>query len=164
LKKIFGLLLIIAVGVCGTGALKLSESGANGFLNELETLSLQGKSDEYCARLHDDLSVSISDHTSPRMPRDFAGGKAEFCDYVSMAAKGMALIRPQMQVTRDDFTVNRSWLHPWTAQVSYHENRTTHMTLANVTLKTVSDDKWVLVNTLDGVKVLGLVSESRLAD
>jgi len=154
----------VIVGIYGIGAVKLSESGANRFLDELETLSLQGKSAEYCARLHDDLSVSIRDHTAPQELRDFDGGKAEFCDYVSMAAKGMSLMRPVSQVTRDDFTVTRSGFHPWTARVSYHETRSTRMTLANVTLNTVSDDQWTLVNTFGGLKVLRLESESGLAD
>jgi hypothetical protein len=38
------------------------------------------------------------------------------------------------------------------------------MTLVNATLNTVGDDKWILVNTLAGVRVLRLESESRLAD
>jgi len=156
--------MIVAVAVYGTGAWKLSEGSVNRFLNDLETLSLQEKSDAYCALLHEDLTVSIRDHTSPQIPRDFDGGKTEFCEFVSTAAMGMSLIGPQSQVTRHDFTVTRSWLHPWTAQVSYHETRTTRMTLVNATLNTVSDDKWILVNTLAGVRVLRLESESRLAD
>jgi hypothetical protein len=163
-KIILCLVALVIAGTYGTGAVKLSESGANRFLDELETLSLQGRSAEYCARLHDDLSVSIRDHTAPQVPRDFDGGKAEFCDYVSTAAKGVSLIRPESQVTRDEFTVSRGWLHPWTAQVSYHETRSTRMTLVNVTLNTVSDDRWTLVNTFGGLKVLRLESESGLAD
>jgi hypothetical protein len=168
LKKIVWLaallLTTVAVAVYSTGAIKLSESSAIRFLNELETLSLQEKSDAYCALLHDDLTVSIRDHTAPQMPRDFDGDKAELCEYVSMAAKGMSLIEPQSQLTRHDFTVTRRWLHPWTAQVSYHETRSTRLTRVNVTLNTVSDDTWILVNTLAGVRVLRLESESRLAD
>jgi len=158
------LLATVAVAVYATGAIKLSESSANRFLNDLETLSVQEKSDAYCALLHGDLTVSIRDHTVPELPRDFDAGKAEFCEFVSMAAKGMSLIGPQSQVTRHDFTVTRSWLHPWTAQVSYHETRTTRLTRVNATLNTVGDDKWILVNTLAGVRVLRLESESRLAD
>jgi hypothetical protein len=165
LKKFLWLLpLVVAVAVYGTGAWKLSASGANQFLNELEALSLQEKSDAYCALLHEDLTVSIRDHTSPQLPRDFDGGKAEFCAFVSYAALGTSLIGPESQVTRHDFTVTRSWLHPWTAQVSYHETRTTRMTLVNATLNTVGDDKWILVYTFGGVKVLRLESVSELAD
>jgi hypothetical protein len=163
-KKVFWLLVLALAGVYGTGAVKLSESSAHRFLDELETLSMQGRPDRYCALLHDDLTVSIRDHTAPELPRDFDGGKAEFCDYVSLAAKGMSIIRPETSVTRDDFTVTRSWLHPWTAQVSYHETRSTRMTLVNVTLNTSGDDKWTLVNTFSGLKVLRLESESELTD
>jgi hypothetical protein len=163
-KKIFWLLFAGIAGVYGVGAVKLSESGANQFINELETLSLRGESALYCARLHDDLTVSINDRTAPEQPREIEGGKAEFCEYVSEAAKGMSIIRPETHLTRDDFTVTRSWLHPWTAHVSYHETRTTTMTLANVTLNTVGDDEWTLVYTFDGLKVLRLESESNLAD
>jgi hypothetical protein len=164
LKTIAGLAVLALLFVYGAGAVRLSEGGAHRFLNDLETLSLQGDSDAYCERLHRDLAVSIRDHTAPGMPRDFDGGKKEFCDYVAMAAKGMALIGPETSVTREEFTVTRSWLHPWTAQVSYHETRTTHMTKVNVTLDTEGEDRWVLVNTLDGVKALRLDSETRLAD
>jgi hypothetical protein len=163
LKKIVWLGVLVIAGVYGTGAVKLSESGANRFVNELEALSLRGESDRYCALLHEDLRVAIRDHTSPGQPRDFDGGKAEFCDYITMAAKGMSLIGPETQVTRDDFTVTRSWLHPWTAQVSYHETRITRLTQINVTLNTVGDDRWTLVNTFGGLKVVALESESRRA-
>jgi hypothetical protein len=167
LKKIvwiFALPLAAVAIVYGAGAAKLSESGATRFLDEMDSLSLQGKSTEYCTRLHDALAVSIRDHTSPGLPRDFTGGKKEFCDYVSMAAKGMSLLGPESQVTRHDFKVTRSWLHPWTAQVSYHETRTTRMTRVDATLDTVSDDRWILVNTVGGVKALRLESESHVAD
>ncbi|MEJ0087047.1 MAG: hypothetical protein WDO72_15320 [Pseudomonadota bacterium] len=164
MKKILALLLLLGVGIYGAGPVKLSESGATRFLDELESLSLRGESAAYCALLHDDLVVAIRDHTAPDQPRDIDGGKAEFCDYVSMAAKGMSIIRPETRATRANFTVTRNWLHPWTAHVSYHETRTTHMKLANVTLNTVSDDQWILVNTFAGLKVLRLESESRLAD
>jgi hypothetical protein len=164
MKQIFWLLVLAASVVYGTGFVKLSESGATRFVNELESLSLQGDASAYCALLHDDLTVRIRDRTAPDQPRDIDGGKAELCDFVSMAAKGMSIIRPETHVVRAHFTVTRNWLHPWTVQVSYRESRTTRMTLVNVTLDTTSDDKWTLVNTFRGLKVLRLESESRLAD
>lgn len=164
MKRFLWLPLAMAACVYGTGAVKMSESSADRFLNELETLSLQGKSADYCARLHKDLTVSIRDHTSPEMPRDFDGGKAQFCDYVSTAARAMALIGPETRATRENFLVTRSWLHPWTARVSYHESRTTRFTRVNATLDTVSDDQWILVFGFDGLKVLGLASESRAVE
>ena len=82
---------------------------------------------------------------------------------MSFAAKGYELLGISTQVKRDDFTVRRSWLHPWTAEVSYFEERTTRMSRVNVTLKTESDDQWTLVNTFGGVKVMRLTSKTRLA-
>jgi hypothetical protein len=163
-KKILWLLFVGVAFVYGIGAAKLSESSASAFIDELETLSLRGESGPYCARLHEKLTVSINDRTAPDHPRQIKGGKAQFCEYVSEAAKGMSIIRPETRLTREDFTVTRSWLHPWTAHVTYHEIRTTTMTLANITLNTVGDDKWTLVYTLGGLKVLRLESESGLAD
>jgi hypothetical protein len=160
------LLWLIALGIAGVyvhSAIVFSETGANGFLNDLEHLSIAGKGDEYCARLHEDLAVSIQDH-SATPPADFSGGRREFCDYVSAASKGMDLLGVSTQVTRDDFTVKRSWLHPWTAQVSYREDRITTMTRVNVTLHTEGEDQLTLVQTLRGMKLLRLQSRTWLAD
>jgi hypothetical protein len=160
MKKVLLLLVLVLLGVYVQGAFLFSESGANDFLNELESLSLQGKSDEFCARLHDDMKVSIDDH-SAEPPANIEGGKREFCDYVSYAARGLDLLGVSTQVQRDDFTVRRSWLHPWTAEVSYNESRTTQMSRVNATLYTESDDQWTLVNTFSGVKVMRLTSKVR---
>ena len=54
-------------------------------------------------------------------------------------------------------------LHPWTAHVSYHEDRTTTMSKIHATLHTVSDDSLTLVQTFDGVKLLALQSRVELA-
>ena len=110
------------------------------------------------------MVVSIRDRSAAEIPRDIDGGKKEFCDYVSMAAKGMALIGPQTQFTRNNFTVQRSWLHPWTATVSYDESRTTTLTRIDVTINTHSVDRWTLVQTFTGVKVKSLRSEVQRAD
>src|SRR5262245_4784873 len=120
MKKILLVVVLLVAGVYAQGAILFSESGAERFLNELEDLSLQGKSEEYCGRLHDDLEVSIDDRSADS-PAEIEGGKQEFCAYVSEAAKGMDLLGISTQVMRDDFTVRRSWLHPWTAEVSYFE-------------------------------------------
>ncbi|MDF0674312.1 MAG: hypothetical protein P0120_08210 [Nitrospira sp.] len=125
--------MIALAGTYGTAAVNLSESGANRFLNDLEHLSLSAQGKEYCARLHDDLKVSTQDHSADP-PADFEGGRDEFCNYVSEAAKGMDLLGAGTHVTRDDFTVTRSWLHLWTAHVSYNEDRITTMSRVNVTL------------------------------
>jgi hypothetical protein len=161
MKKVVTLLLVVVAGIYGIAAINLSESGANRFLNELEHHSLSGQGEEYCAKLHEDLTVSISDH-STEPAADFEGGRDEFCSFVSEAAKGMELIQAGTHVTRDDFTVTRSWLHPWTAQVSYNEDRITTFSLANQSLHTQGEDKLTLVQTLRGVRLKHLESRTWL--
>jgi hypothetical protein len=156
-KSMCALVLAVLAGTYAFGLWSLSATHANRFLDELETLSLQGHSAEYCARLHVDLQVSIRDH-SAQPAADFDGGRDQFCAYVSYAARGVDLLGISTQVSRNEFTITRSALHPWTAHVSYHEVRTTTMSKVQATLHTVSDDSLTLVQTFDGVKVLALRS------
>ncbi len=163
MRRFLGAALVLTAIAYSIGAVRLSERGSREFLDELEALSLRNEMRQYCDRLHDDLVVSIDDRTSEGGAQAVNGGKQEFCDFVSYAAKGFDLIGPEMTVTRENFTVDRSWLKPWTATVSYHERRTTRMSRINFTLRTEADDRWVLVNTLGGVKVLRLESRSWIA-
>jgi hypothetical protein len=162
MKKLFVILIIALLATYAAGAIALSERGANAFLNDLEHLSLSGQGNAYCARLHEDLEVSVNDRTG-QPPAEFAGGKKEFCAYVSNAAKGMDLLGVSTQLTRNDFTVTRNWLHPWTAEVSYDEVRTTVMSKVNVTLNSVSEDQLTLVLTFGGIKVKRLHAVAQLA-
>jgi len=162
-KKIIILLLLVAAAVYGTAAITLSESGANRFLNELEDLTISGQGAEYCARLHDELRVSISDHSADP-PAEFEGGRDDYCKYVTYATKGADLLGLGFQVTRDDFTVTRSWMHPWTAHVKYSEDRITTMSRVNQSLHTQGDDELTLVQTFGGVKLLRLKSSTRLVE
>ena len=162
MKKILLLVVCAVIAVYVVGAVRFSEIGAMKFISDLEDLSLDGKTEEYCAHLHDDMKVSISDHSGDP-PADFDGGKQELCDYVTQASKGLAMLGVSMNVRRDDVTVTRSWLHPWTAEVRYFETRSTHLQLGNITLNTESDDQWTLVQTFGGVKVMRLVSKTQLA-
>ena len=163
MKKILLVVVLVVIAVYAQGAILFSESGANRFISELEDLSLQGNSEEFFGRLHEELEVSIDDRSSDP-PAEIEGGKQEFCAYVSEAAKGMDLLGVSTSLMRDDFTVRRSWLHPWTADVSYSETRTTNMSRINITLNTTSEDQWTLVNTFGGVKVKRLTSKVRLAE
>jgi len=163
LKKIIILVLLAAAAVYGTAAITLSEAGANRFLNELEHLTISGQGEEYCAQLHDDLAVSIADHSAVP-PADFEGGRDEYCSYVTMATKGVDLLGLGFQVTRDDFTVTRSWLHPWTAHVKYSEDRITTMSRINKSLHTQGKDELTLVQTFGGVKLLRLKSSTWLVN
>jgi hypothetical protein len=158
MKKIVVVILLVLVTIYGYGMVTLSEGASNGFLNELEQLSMTGKSEEYCARLHENLKVSIRDH-SAEPPADFDGNREDFCGYVTYAMKGIEILGVSTNVTREDFTVEREWLHPWTVHVSYHEERTTTMTKAGTTIHTVSDDRLTLVQTFNGVKLLNLESK-----
>jgi len=151
-KKLVSIIVVAIVAVYGFGFFSLSESRARQFLDELEELSIAGKSAEYCARLHPDLTVSINDHSADP-PAVFDGNEQDFCDYVSTAAKGMHLLGVSMDVKRNNFKVTRSWLHPWTAHVSYQEDRITTMSKLNVSLHTQSEDELKLVQTLQGVKL-----------
>jgi hypothetical protein len=162
MKKLITLALVIVAGVYLAGWLKLSMSGSARFIDTLDELLIQGKSDELCDRMHADLRVSVEDRTGPQ-PVEIVGGKDEYCDYVSMAAKGMGLLGVSMHTVRHDYTVERSWRHPWTAHVRYHEERTTTMSLVNQTVRSESDDHLTLVYTFAGVKLLGLEARSRLA-
>jgi hypothetical protein len=158
MKKLVVLLLLAVPAVYGFGFVALSENGANRFLDELERLSLTGKGEEYCSRLHEDLKVSIRDHSADPAA-DFDGGREEFCGYVTYAMKGIEILGVSTSATRKDFTVTRSWLHPWTAHFSYHEDRVTTMSKAGTTLHTVGDDRLTLVQTFGGVKLLSLESK-----
>ena len=157
MKKIVAVILISLLAIYGYGWVTLSESASNRFLNDLENLSMTGKGEQYCARLHEDLKVSIRDH-SAEPPADFDGNREDFCGYVTYAMKGIEILGVSTNVAREDFTVERDWLHPWTVHVSYHEDRTTTMSKAGTTIHTVSDDRLTLVQTFDGVKLLYLES------
>lgn len=157
MKTCIALLVTALLAAYAYGSLTLSAAGANRFLDELEALSLQGKGAEYCERLHADLRVSIRDHSADP-PADFDGDRDDFCGFVSSAARGMSLLGISTHVTRNDFTITRSWRHPWTAQVHYHEDRTTIMSKVDATLHTRSDDSLTLVQTVGGIRLLSLQS------
>ena len=159
MKKLVLALLLVVVAIYGFGFVKLTETASNRFLDELESLSLTGRGEEYCARLHEDLKVSIRDHSN-ELYAEFEGGREEFCGFVTYAMKGVEILGVTTKVTRKDFTVTRDWLHPWTVHVTYHEDRTAHMSKAGTSSHTVSDDRVTLVQTFEGVKLLGL--ESRI--
>jgi len=163
MKTLLLLAVLALAGVYVFGAVRFSETGALNYISDLETLAMNGETREYCERLHEDMEVSIRD-SSAEPAAAIDGGKDELCDYVSRASKGMALLGVSMETRVADVEVTRSWLHPWTADLSYSEKRTTRIRAAKVTLKTESDDEWTLVQTFSGVKVKRLVSEVRLAE
>src|SRR5882672_5274479 len=160
MKKVMVLIALAVITVYAIPCYSLSERGAVRFLDGLEDLSVRGNSAGYCARLHPDLRVSINDRSADP-PAIFDGNEQDFCDYVSSATKGMQLLGISMKVTRNDLAVTRSWLHPWTAHVSYKEDRVTTMSRVNVTLHTQSEDQLTLVQTFRGVRLLELATHAR---
>ena len=93
-----------------------------------------------------------------------SGGKEEFCALTRETAAGLHLLPHSMNVNYTDVNATQNWLHPWTSEVSYHENRSLTIRGANVTLRTVSDDEITLVQTFSGVKLRKLKSEVYKAD
>ena len=161
MKKLVLLIVLVVGGVYLVGWINLSMNGSARFLATMDQLLIEGRGEELCARLHDDLRVSIHDHTTPA-PIAIEGGKKEYCDYLETASKGMRVLGVSMQATRNDFTVEREWTHPWTARVRYYEERTTTMSLANVTIRSESDDKLTLVYTFGGVKLRSIESNAQV--
>jgi hypothetical protein len=163
MKTVLGMIVLTAAAVWGWPAIALSDSAAMRYLDELEAFSLEGKSAQYCERMHDDLTVAVRDATSTEGEVRIEGGKKEWCDYIAFATKGMSLLGMESQVTRDGFTVTREWRHPWTAKISYRERRTSTMTRVNTVLRTESKDELTLVQTFSGIRISRLTSEARIA-
>ena len=164
MKKLLWAAALALGWIYGSGFLSLGESGSLKFLNEWEQSSLSGDADALCAMLHDDLEFSIDDRSTPGQPLELAGGKAELCDYYSKVVPAMKHIVTGMNVTRNDMSVQREWLHPWTADVSYVEERTVSMSAIRMNITTTGQDRITLVKTLtDGVKIKSLHAKTRAA-
>ncbi len=58
-----------------------------------------------------------------------------------------------MNVSFEDVSVKRDWLHPWTSEVSYTEHRTLSIPSIQQNFHTISEDEIVLVQTFSGVKL-----------
>jgi hypothetical protein len=164
MRKIVWLAILAVAGVYGTGYFSLGESGARSFLDQVESLTVNGKAEELCDLLTDDATFAMNDHTAGRAG-EASGNKQDLCELYQAIAPAMMLMRTQMQVERRGFTVKRDWLlHPWTADVSYTEFRTMSIPRAGVKIETESDDKLTLVRTLSGVKIRRVESETFAAE
>ena len=82
-----------------------------------------------------------------------SGGKEELCDLTHDAVEALNMLPHTMRVEFNDVTVKRDWLHPWTSEISYTEDRSLTIRGANVRLSTTSDDVITLVQTFSGVKL-----------
>ncbi len=163
MKRIITLALLALVSAYGIGLVTLGESGAMRFVTRMESHMSEGDADAVCAMLHDDLEVDIVDH-STEGGQDTNGGKAELCELTRVVVTALGKLPHDMNVRFDEVSVKRDWLHPWTSEVSYVENRSLTIQGANVTLKTVSEDTVTLVQTLTGVKLRKLKAEVFLAE
>jgi hypothetical protein len=163
MKKIVMFALLAVAGVFVMGRVQLGQSGAMHFLSRMENLMNQGEADEVCEMFHEDLEVSISDRTA-RVPKEIAGGRDELCQLTHETVTAMGKVPHRMNVRWDDIEVTRSWLHPWTSEVSYTEERTMSMQGVNIRINTTSDDNITLVQTLSGVKLRKLEAETWVSE
>lgn len=163
MKKIFWIVAVALAWIYGSGYTSLGPRGAMSHLDEWEQLSLNGDADGICEMMHEELEFSIDDRTTPGRPLDMQGGKAELCDYYAQVVPAMKHIVSGMNVRRDDVEVKRDWLHPWTAEVSYTEQRSVSMAGIQMQVNTVGEDRLTLVKTLtDGVKIKTLHAKTRM--
>jgi hypothetical protein len=164
MKKILWIVTIALVWIYGSGFMSLGERGAMDYLNEWEEYSLNGDADAICQMMHEDLEFSIDDRSTPGQPLDMQGGKVELCNYYASVVPAMKHIVSGMNVTREDVEVKRDWLHPWTAEVSYTEQRSVSMSAIQMQVNTVGEDRLTLVKTLTGgVKIKALHAKTRMA-
>lgn len=163
MKRILFLAVLAVIAVFVTGSITLSEAGAMRFLMNMSTLTDQGKGEEVCDQLHDDLEFHLIDHTSPST-KELKGGKQELCSLIKASVAALSAVPHDRHSNFTKVNVTREWLHPWTSQVSYTEDQDITIRGANVTLKTTSDDKVTLVQTFTGVKLLKIDAEMWVAE
>jgi hypothetical protein len=163
MKRILMLAVLAVIVVYAVGRVRLGESGALTFVMSMESLMNGGKTEEVCAMFHDDLEVDITDHTAGES-KNLTADKQDFCEQTRETAAGLRLLPHQMNVSFEDVSVKRDWLHPWTSEVSYTEDRTLSIPSIQQNFHTISEDTIVLVHTFSGVKLRKLRSEAFLAD
>ncbi|HYJ41503.1 MAG TPA: hypothetical protein VEW08_11980 [Steroidobacteraceae bacterium] len=163
MKKVAFLLILAVIGTYGVGRVMLGESGAMRFLTSMESMMSEGKAEEVCAMFHEDLEIEISDD-SGESPKNISGGKPELCDITKATVAGLSIVPHSMNVDYTEVNARQDWLHPWTGEISYLENRSFSIPGASITLRTVSHDEITLVHTFSGVKLRKLKSEVYKAD
>lgn len=158
MKRIFVLALLALVGVFVTGRITLGEAGAVRFVTAMGQNTSKGDADAICDALHDDLQFQLVDRSADTT-KESSGGKQEMCQLARSNIAVLSQVPNDMHVNITNVTVQRDWMHPWTSHVSYTEDLDITIRGANVTMKTTSEDKITLVQTLTGVKLLKLDSE-----
>ncbi len=158
MKKVVAFVLLAVIGVYVTGRVTLGEAAAMRFVREMDSLMNDGKADDVCAMFHEDLEMHIEDHTS-EAASNLDGGKDELCELTHDAVNALKSLPRTMRVEFNDVTVKRDWLHPWTSEVSYTEDRI--LTVGtSIRISTTSDDVITLVQTFSGVKLRKLKAET----
>lgn len=158
MKKLLVIILVGAAVVYGVGRFTLSEQSAEEFLVAMDVALLAGDSQEVCDRLHEDAEYSVTTQAGGPVPEE--GGREEFCDYLGKAAAMLTMMkgRADITVSRDGFTVQRDWKHPWTAHYTFNENTSIRNTSDGATLNVDSEQSMTLVMTLTGLKLRKAVS------
>jgi|HubBroStandDraft_5_1064220.scaffolds.fasta_scaffold408641_1 hypothetical protein len=160
MKKLLIFGLLVVVGVYGSGAWTFSQAHLNGLLGDWEDMSAKGDADAICDTFADDMTFSFDEHTTESSGiRE--GDKQELCAYLRKLEPAMARAGVTSTVTRENISVTRSWLHPWTAELSYTEHRTT-LVPSRGSIRTVSNDRIALVKSLRGVLITRLESVIRI--
>jgi hypothetical protein len=158
MKKVVAFVLLAVIGIYVTGRVTLGEAAAMRFVREMDSLMNDGKADDVCAMFHEDLEMHIEDHTSAAAS-NLDGGKDELCELTHDAVNALKLLPRTMRVEFNDVTVKHDWLHPWTSEVSYTEDRI--LTVGTtIRISTTSDDVITLVQTFSGVKLRKLKAET----
>jgi hypothetical protein len=155
--------LACVVLVYATGLVRLGEAGAMRFVMNMESLMDQGKADEVCAMFHDDLEIDITDNTASK-PKHLTGGKQELCEQTRQSVAALKRLPHRSNVRFDDVAVKRDWLHPWTSELTYTEDRHLAIQAIGEDFHTISEDTLVLQHTFSGVKLRKLRAAARLAD
>jgi hypothetical protein len=158
MKKLVVLALLALIGVFVTGRITLGEAGAHRFLMTSSKLTDEGKSDEICAMIHEELKFHVIDRTGPST-QEVDGGKQELCALTQTSITALQLVPHDKETTISKLAVTRDLMHPWTSQVTYTDDQDITIRGANMTVKTTSDARITLVQTLTGVKLLKLDAE-----
>jgi hypothetical protein len=160
MKKLIVLIVLVAAGIYGVGYFKLSEDSARKTLDEMDAMLIDGKGEELCDYLHDDVQIAVTSDMGGQTS-SINGGKKEFCDYLKQAGGAMAVMKGQMEikVDRTNFKTERNWLHPWTATYTYDEHTSITIPANGQSMSNQSKGTTTLVMTLKGVKVLKASSQ-----
>lgn len=160
IKTLIWLGLLVAAFVYGSGYWAFREASINELLEKWEDATRRGDVQELCDTFTPDMTYSLHDQIGARS-QDQAGGRAEMCAYMQKTVPVMAKAITAVSVTRDNMKVTRHGLHWWTAEVTYTEHRDTAIGSA-LHLKTISDDRLILVKSFAGLRVKRLESDDRL--